>query len=156
VNICSLAQALAHRALPKAAEKSITLECSTPPRPVLVEIDEEKISWVILQLLDNAIKFTPNEGQVDLEVTLDGPFVRVAVKDTGVGIPMERIDEVFEAFVQLDGSTTRRFGGTGLGLTLARRIIDSHGSSIQVVSEVGKGSQFVFLLKAAGTQKEGG
>lgn len=155
VNICTLAKATVNRALPKALEKQILLGCCTPPQPVTVEVDEEKISWVILQLLDNAIKFTPAEGRVTLDISLDDPFVRVAVADTGVGIPKERVDEIFEAFHQLDGSTTRRFGGTGLGLSLARRIIDSHGSSIQVQSEVGKGSQFVFLLKAAGEQKVG-
>jgi signal transduction histidine kinase len=71
----------------------------------------------------------------------------VMVSDTGIGIPEARVDEVFDSFHQLDGSTTRRAGGTGLGLALAKKIVEAHGSIIQVASDVGKGSCFSFSLK---------
>jgi len=76
-------------------------------------------------------------------------LARVSVSDTGIGIPKDRMDEIFEPFHQLDGSSTRKYGGTGLGLALARKIIEAHGSLILISSAVDKGSKFEFLLKLA-------
>jgi signal transduction histidine kinase len=148
-NLSSLCLALVNRTLGKAGEKKIALELICPPQPVFAEIDEEKYSWVILQLLDNAIKFTPAQGQVWVELHQEGAFVSVGVRDTGIGIPADRLAEIFEPFHQLDGSSTRRYGGTGIGLSLARKIIEAHGSMIHVHSEEGKGSTFEFVLKAS-------
>jgi signal transduction histidine kinase len=100
------------------------------------------------QLLDNAIKFTPAGGLIKIETTPVQQNVMVKVTDTGIGIPDNRIDEIFEPFHQLDGSSTRHYGGTGLGLALARSIVDAHGSKIQVESYVGQGSSFSFALPA--------
>jgi signal transduction histidine kinase len=75
-----------------------------------------------------------------------GGYILFSITDTGIGIPQDRFEEIFEPFHQLDGSETRRYGGTGLGLALVRRIIDSHGSFIKVKSEVGRGSRFEFAL----------
>ena len=83
-----------------------------------------------------------------IQVAAEDGLVNVAVIDTGIGIPKERLSEIFEPFHQLDGSTTRRYPGTGLGLAMARRIVEAHGSKIRVVSEVGKGSRFEFSLPA--------
>jgi signal transduction histidine kinase len=114
-----------------------------------VQADKEKISWAILQLVDNAIKFTPSSGQVILSIEQESKaLIMVSVMDTGIGIPASRIDEVFEPFHQLDASSTRRYGGTGLGLALVREIISAHGSVIEVQSEEGKGSRFRFPLLA--------
>jgi signal transduction histidine kinase len=116
----------------------------------LVKADSEKISWVVLQLLENAIKFTPTGGKVMLSVRLEtNTLVMISISDTGIGIPAERLSEVFEPFHQLDDSPTRRFGGTGLGLALVHEIIDAHGSVIEVESEEGKGSTFRFPLLVA-------
>lgn len=137
-----------NKSIHKAKERSIkiVLECDhTTPEVVG---DEEKISWVVLQFLDNAIKFTQAGGIVTLRTTLEDRMVRISVLDTGIGIPETRIDEVFDSFHQLDGSTTRRVGGTGLGLALAKKIVEAHGSIIQVTSDVGKGSCFSFTLRA--------
>jgi signal transduction histidine kinase len=124
----------------------VELEQGLPP----VKGDSEKISWVILQLLDNAIKFTPAGGQVTLSSRLETDhLVMISVADTGIGIPTERLSEAFEPFHQLDGSSTRRFGGTGMGLALVREILEAHGSVIEVESEKGKGSTFSFPLLAA-------
>lgn len=111
-----------------------------------VQCDEEKIIWVIAQLLDNAIKFTPEGGRVEIEAFPEDGFVTVAVTDTGIGIPAERLSEIFEPFHQLDGSSTRRYSGTGLGLALSSRIMEAHGTRIKVQSRESKGSRFEFSL----------
>jgi len=136
-----------HKSNPKAKERGIKLTLECEPNLPTVSGDEEKISWVILQLLDNAIKFTHQGGKVTLRVTRVDRMVEISVIDTGIGIPQEQTEEIFESFYQLDGSTTRKAGGTGLGLTLAKKIIESHGSFIRVISEEGKGSCFAFSLK---------
>jgi signal transduction histidine kinase len=135
---------------PKAERRGIDLqvvvESGLPP----VKADAEKISWAMLQLLDNAIKFTPAGGQVTLSACLEAAtLVMVSVTDTGIGIPPERLKEIFEPFHQLDGSSTRRFGGTGMGLALVHDILEAHGSVIEVESEDGKGSTFRFPLLVA-------
>jgi signal transduction histidine kinase len=136
---------------PKALDRSITLHAEIKPNLPLVKADEEKISWVILQLMDNAIKFTPAGGKVGISIQREADtLVKVSVADTGIGIPKNRLHELFEPFHQLDGSSTRRYGGTGLGLALVRQILDAHGSVMDVQSDEGKGTTFGFTLLAAG------
>jgi two-component system sensor histidine kinase/response regulator len=149
VNLAAIGMTCVNRVSPKAVEKNIVLDFVCPTNSILVEADEEKITWVIAQLLDNAVKFTTKDGRVVLEISLETGLAHLTVYDNGIGIPPERIGEIFEPFHQLDGSSTRKYGGTGLGLTLARKIIEAHGSLIHVVSEAGKGSKFEFLLKLA-------
>jgi signal transduction histidine kinase len=101
------------------------------------------------QLLDNAIKFTPSGGSVIVKLSEEGGnLIHVAVADTGIGIPAGRMKEIFEPFHQLDGSSTRHYGGTGLGLSLVRQIVEAHGSLLDVQSVEGKGSTFRFPLLA--------
>lgn len=131
----------------KASNRNITLEHHLPPDLPLVQADAEKLSWALLQLLDNAIKFTPAGGKITLSMEVEaGQLVIISVKDTGIGIPAHRIQEIFEPFHQLDGSSTRRYGGTGLGLALVREIIQAHGSFLEVESTEGVGSEFRFPL----------
>jgi signal transduction histidine kinase len=112
-----------------------------------VQGDSQKIAWALNQLVDNAIKFTPSNGRVVVGVKRDGEnLVIVSVTDTGIGIPAARIDDIFEPFHQLDSSATRRYGGTGLGLSLVRQIIEAHGSMLEVQSVEGRGSTFKFPL----------
>jgi signal transduction histidine kinase len=134
---------------PKAEEHQIHLDVDVPENLPLVQADEEKLGWVISQLLDNAIKFTKPAGKVCLTVQKDSAnnsLVTVTVTDTGIGIPSESIKEIFEPFHQLDGSATRRYGGTGLGLALVRQIVEAHASLIDVQSETGKGTTISFPL----------
>lgn len=133
---------------PRAQARKIGFrqQVSDPLPPVIA--DNQKITWVVEQFLDNAIKFTPSGGWVDIETTHRHGDVIVKVTDTGIGIPESRMDEIFEPFHQLDGSTTRHHEGTGLGLALAHSIVQAHGSSIQVESYVGQGSSFSFALPA--------
>ena len=131
----------------KADDRNVALHFDIKPDIPFVQADEEKISWAILQLIDNAIKFTPTGGEVTLSIQQEmETLIMVSVTDTGIGIPANRINEIYEPFHQLDSSSTRRYGGTGLGLALVREIITAHGSVIEVQSEDGKGTLFRFPL----------
>lgn len=131
----------------KAYEKQIQLIQQLSPDIPDVLADQNRLTWVISQLLDNAIKFTPNGGQVSLKANKLSDFVEISITDSGIGIAEEDLKVIFEPFHQLDGSSTRKFGGTGLGLSLAQEIIGAHDSNITVISKVGHGSQFKFVLK---------
>jgi signal transduction histidine kinase len=123
-----------------------------------VNVDRQKIVWVLTQLLDNAVKFTRPPGHVTVRAALNGSFVLFEVTDTGIGIPQARLGEIFEPFHQLDGSANRRYAGTGLGLALARQIIEAHGAHLEVHSQEGLGSVFGFELpiRAAAESPTGG
>jgi signal transduction histidine kinase len=129
-----------------AEQKNIhlLLECDA----TLIEVfcDSDRIHWVINQLIDNALKYTLINGDVILRISGLKNAALITVTDTGIGINPSQFDEIFEPFHQLDGSTTRRQGGTGLGLTLAKKIVEAHGSKIKVTSLPGKGSRFEFSL----------
>ncbi len=129
-----------------AQGKGITITTAFAPGETVINCDSEKILWVMSQLLDNAIKFTSAGGRVEVKTICQADLATVIIADTGIGIPPERIDEIFLPFHQLDSSTTRRYGGTGVGLALCRRIIEAHGSSLKVKSVIGKGSAFMFSM----------
>lgn len=150
VDLDHVARQVVHFSEARAADRKVDLVLELDETLPAVRADEQKISWVILQLLDNAIKFTPAGGKVVLAVEREpSNLVRVAVTDTGIGIPAARLAEIFEPFHQLDGSSTRHYGGTGLGLALVHEIITAHGSTIAVSSEEGKGTSFHFVLLAS-------
>ncbi len=133
----------------RAKENQITLTTIVPEKLPKVWADKEKIEWVLMQLVDNALKFTPKGGKVQIRVVSDNGLVHIEVIDTGIGIPHERIPEIFEPFHQLDGSPSRRYPGTGIGLTLVKKILDAHGCEIRVNSHIGKGSCFRFSIPIA-------
>jgi len=145
-NITELILATLSRVKRQAKIKEINLHTSFPSTIPLVRIDPEKIAWVLHQLLDNAIKFTHKGGHVIIEATSEKKMVTLRVTDSGIGIAPERLNELFEPFHQLDSSDTRRYGGVGLGLALARRIVEAHGSTIRVHSKLGQGTRFEFPL----------
>jgi signal transduction histidine kinase len=133
-----------------ALERGIHLHAVIDSNMSTVQADSQKIAWVLGQLIDNGIKFTPSGGSVVLSVKREGEnLVIISITDTGIGIPAGRLKDIFETFHQLDGSTTRRYGGTGLGLALVRQIIEAHGSMLEVQSTEGRGSCFKFPLLAA-------
>jgi len=149
LDIRRLVNLAAKSATRKAEDRGVKLEVSTADSIPYVQADGQKISWVVAQLLDNSIKFTPSGGCVTISLEEEGKnLIQVCVSDTGVGIPQSRIKEIFEPFHQLDGSSTRRYGGTGLGLSLVRQIIEAHGSLLDVKSAEGKGAAFKFPLLA--------
>jgi signal transduction histidine kinase len=147
VDLVQLVNPIVITASQQAEGRGVSVQAVLEKRLPSVRADSQKISWVISQLLDNAIKFTPSGGQVILEMKRKSDkLVSVTVTDTGIGIPADRLGELFEPFHQLDGSSTRRYGGTGLGLSLVRQIIEAHGSIIEVQSTEGEGSCFKFSL----------
>jgi signal transduction histidine kinase len=149
ISMADLAEAAIHRNASEAEARQIKLGLQLAPDLLPVRGDSEKLTWVLVQLLENGIKFTNPGGEVRLSARPTEMGVTVTVRDTGIGIPPERLDEVFEPFHQLDGSATRRHEGAGLGLALVRRIIEAHGALIRVDSTVGEGTRFEFTLPAA-------
>jgi signal transduction histidine kinase len=141
-----------NQAKARAAEVKLDISLGINLQPV--KCDEEKILWVVSQLVDNAIKFTPKGGRVLVEAWQEKELLTVAVTDTGIGIPKERLTEIFEPFHQLDSSSSRRFGGTGIGLALSNRILEAHGVSLKVESAAGVGSRFQFSLPMGGAKLE--
>ncbi len=133
----------------KAQTARLYLETELDDDLPMIWCDVEKIGWVLVQMLDNAIKFTHPGGKIKIEAARAETFVTISVTDTGIGIPHERIAEIFEPFHQLDGSSTRRYGGTGLGLALSNQIIKAHDALIKVISTPGIGSRFEFSLPVA-------
>ena len=111
--------------------------------------DRERLDLVFHHLIDNAIKFSPNGGDVHIRAWADEEWVYISVKDEGIGIAPEHLDRIFERFYQIDGSTTRRFGGMGVGLALVWEIVEAHGGTVEVESEPGKGSNFTVRLPQA-------
>jgi signal transduction histidine kinase len=149
VNLRQVIESVVARMKSRFEDSQIALEVNIDPVLPLVQADQEKLSWVITQLLDNAVKFTRPEGRVSLSAikdTANNSLVTITVADTGIGILPERIREIFEPFHQLDGSPTRRYGGTGLGLTLVLQIVEAHGSLIDVRSEINVGTTVSFPL----------
>ena len=136
----------------QACEKKIELICHIDPAlPAELSGDAVRIRQILINLLGNAIKFT-KEGQVVIYVQQKGSFIGVSnrkyinlaieVKDTGIGIPAEKLDKIFDSFTQADSSTTRQYGGVGLGLTISKSLAELMGGTLSVESEPGKGSQF--------------
>jgi PAS domain S-box-containing protein len=137
--------------LPRAHEKNLVLECDIAPGVSNDLVgDPTRLRQVLLNLLGNAIKFT-EAGTVSLKVVPDQDFavptaMRFTVADTGIGIAADKLARIFERFTQADSSTTRRFGGSGLGLTISKRLVELMGGRIWVTSEVDKGSAFGFAV----------
>ncbi|MGL1891075.1 MAG: response regulator [Spirochaetaceae bacterium] len=132
---------------PSADQKKIDLKFSKDKKlPGSIVTDSHRLQQVIKNLMTNALKFTNKKGTVSLNITLEGENVEFSVKDSGIGIPLDKQDAVFEAFQQADGSTSRKYGGTGLGLSISRDLIKLLGGSIRLESEIGKGSTFIVTL----------
>ncbi len=131
---------------PVADGRDIVLELNAPDAPVLVEGDKAQIGQVFNNLLSNAVKFNENGGRVSLDIRPTDESVDIAVRDTGIGIPQEALDKVFTRFYQYDSSSTRKYGGTGIGLSISQDIVRLHGGRITVESRPGEGSVFRFSL----------
>jgi signal transduction histidine kinase/CheY-like chemotaxis protein len=136
----------------RADEKGLELLCEVEPEvPEMVRGDSSRLRQVVINLLGNAIKFT-NKGEVALKVkneVCDGKdlLLHFVVADTGIGIAEEKLESIFEPFAQADTSTTRKYGGTGLGLTISTRLVGMMGGKIWITSEMGRGSEFHFTVR---------
>ncbi|MBS1902225.1 MAG: HAMP domain-containing protein [Bacteroidetes bacterium] len=133
----------------QAAQKQVTLDIHLPSELPFVRADSSKISWVLINLLSNAIRFTPPGGIVRLLVSEKNATVEFVVSDTGVGIEPPYLDRIFDKFFQVDLNKTDQHSGVGLGLAISKEIVEAHGGKIWVNSEVGKGSTFGFSLRSA-------
>jgi two-component sensor histidine kinase len=139
---------------PHADVKSIQIDVQIPESLPAVYGDQEKIEQILTNLIGNAIKFTPDGGNILISAQLpvhdpkdgDGQTVAISVKDTGVGIPVEHLNAIFEKFHQVEGSLHRSVSGTGLGLAITKGLVEAHQGKIVVESEMGKGSTFTFTL----------
>jgi signal transduction histidine kinase len=157
VDIRRLANLVANSYAQQAEARGVHLDAVIDEDVPPVQGDSQKIAWALNQLVDNGVKFTPSNGYVTVSLKREGEnLVIVSVTDTGIGIPSNRLDDIFEPFHQLDSSTTRRYGGTGLGLSLVRQIIEAHGSMLDVQSVEGRGSTFKFPLLAAESKQANG
>jgi signal transduction histidine kinase len=169
-NVREVLRAALTSVVPQCQKKGIHLETHIGEDLPFLKGDREKIGQVVVNLLGNASKFTPAGGRIKLSADrftgprrarstdkadhgagqlfdlADESFVRIVVEDTGIGIPQDKLDRIFERFFQVDNSSTREFGGTGLGLSIVKSFIDAHGGDIRVDSETGKGSRFTVLL----------
>jgi signal transduction histidine kinase len=133
---------------PQMQTKAIKLVLDIPDT-LLVYMDKNLIDQVFINLIGNAVKFTPNEGQITISAKVNGNQAIIAVSDTGYGIEKENLEKIFQEFFRVDNTINVQAKGTGLGLSLVKRIIEIHKEKIWAESETGKGSTFYFTLKLA-------
>lgn len=132
-----------------AKKKLISVTINIPPAVPKVLADDQRLSQVLFNLLDNAIKYTPEKGKITVSADVQKETVRVSVTDTGIGIPPEDLPRVFERFYRVDKARSRELGGTGLGLSIVKHLIHAHGGEVEVESTLGLGSRFSFTLPKA-------
>jgi len=130
----------------KIEHKGHMVEVNVPPGLPEIEADREKMEQVLGNLLDNAIKFTPEGGKVCFTVFANEGNVKVEVSDTGIGIPPPHLSRIFERFYRVDKARSRELGGTGLGLAIVKHIVRAHGGTVGVESTSGKGAKFFLTL----------
>lgn len=150
VDTASLIDSAVKQTQKQADGSKIKLITMNPDPNLQIIADGKKIAWVLEELVENGIKFNKPGGTVQLEANSGEGIVVFSITDDGIGFDEGRIDEVFEPFHQLDGSSTRRYGGTGIGLALAKQIIEAHGTTLKVNSKPGRGTRFEFSLPMSG------
>ncbi len=148
VSVRDLCQASLGMVRQMAHKKRLQVSNAIDGQVTVIEADQRRLKQVLVNLLSNAVKFTPEGGSVGLEVigNKETETVHLVVWDTGIGISEENMGRLFQPFVQLDGGLSRQYAGTGLGLSLVRRLVDLHGGGISVQSQVGQGSRFTVSL----------
>jgi signal transduction histidine kinase/ActR/RegA family two-component response regulator len=143
LDISSVTRAAINVVRPAADAKNINLDYSAEPGLGAISADSARLHQIVWNLLSNAVKFTPQGGKITIRIEPDGSHARITVKDTGQGIDAEFLPRVFDRFRQADSSTTRSFGGLGLGLAIVRHLVELHGGTVSAESEgVGKGATF--------------
>ena len=126
----------------KPADKNLTIQMDIP-KDLFVYADRNQLHDIFINLLFNAVKFTPDGGQIKITATPKDQYILHEIQDTGIGIPEDKINKIFEEFYQVEGG---KHGGTGLGLAITKRLVEEHGGKIWVKSQLGKGSSFYFTL----------
>lgn len=133
----------------QAEQRDVRIEVDIARDLPAVRADADRMRQVLVNLLSNALRFNPREGEIAVSARREDGFVRVAVKDSGPGIPADQLSLIWERFHRADSSRSRQDGGTGLGLAIVRSIVEAHGGSVSAESEVGKGSTFSFTVPVA-------
>lgn len=141
-----LLKRLTHTISSLTQRKNQKLSLNLPDKAPLIHADEKKVQQILLNLLSNAIKFTPEEGKILVGLKYHDKTFELSVTDTGIGIQKENLTKVFDMFSQVDSSVTRKHGGTGLGLSLAKQLVELHRGKIWAESEIGIGTKFVVIL----------
>jgi two-component system phosphate regulon sensor histidine kinase PhoR len=139
---------------PAAEAKRLSFNREAVPEDLKIWADRDQISQTLINLLDNAVKYTPKGGTVSVSVTEVAREVHITVKDTGLGIPRKDLDRVFERFYRVDKNRSKEMGGTGLGLSIVKHIIQGHGGRVWVESKLGEGSAFSFSLPKKANPKK--
>ncbi|MBC7086560.1 MAG: PAS domain S-box protein [Methanomethylovorans sp.] len=132
---------------PMASKKNVSIRIENQIDSDTIFADKTKLMQIMLNLLGNAIKFSQDYGNIVIIAEKSNDEIRISVSDSGIGIPESRLVDIFDPFVQVDSSNKRKYGGTGLGLTLVKRYVEMHKGNIWVKSEEGKGSTFTFTIK---------
>lgn len=132
-----------------AEKKNIELKLDIPEELPLVYMVREQIEQVLINLIDNAVKYTPKNGEIKIKAEKKGDKVYFSIEDNGIGIPQADQERIFERFYRVDKARSRELGGTGIGLSIVKNIIKQHGSEIKLESREGEGSKFSFYLNAA-------
>jgi signal transduction histidine kinase len=145
VELGAIVRESASLAAPLADRKGLTFRVHTPDEPVRLETDGWKVRQILSNLLSNAVKFT-YDGDVTIDLTVDETTARIVVRDTGIGIPAAHLGQIFDPFWQVEHTSTRRFGGTGLGLGVARELARLLGGDVTVTSEPDRGSTFTLSI----------
>ena len=131
---------------PQVRAGGLRLEVNAGDPDLRFHADRERVEQILLNLLSNAVKFTAAGGTVSITVAVEADKIRLCVEDTGVGIPADKLEEVFEAFFQVEASRSRTYGGTGLGLAISRQLARAMGGDLTVKSALGEGSTFTLSL----------
>jgi two-component system phosphate regulon sensor histidine kinase PhoR len=145
-NIHELLKSVLQEFRPMAEEKKISLVYHPNKENMQLWGDKQRLRLVFINLLTNAIKYT-EEGTIEVLVEDEPKYGKIIIKDTGIGIPAEDLDRIFERFYRVDKGRSRSVGGTGLGLAIVKHIVEAHGSKVEVKSEQGKGTEFSFKLR---------
>jgi signal transduction histidine kinase/ActR/RegA family two-component response regulator len=153
-NVEDVCQASLRFVLEQAQKKNLKLALAMDNKSVMLTADERRLKQILVNLLSNAVKFTPDGGSVTLETKcdLDSESLMFSVRDTGIGIAAENLSRLFSPFTQLDSKLSRLYAGTGLGLTLVLKLVELHGGSVAVESEIGKGSCFTVRIPCKGLE----
>ncbi|HEY9859734.1 MAG TPA: SpoIIE family protein phosphatase [Candidatus Obscuribacterales bacterium] len=148
VGLWELTEVVLTMSRPLIGNKNLQLVNAVHPEAPTVYADENRVQQVLYNLIGNAVKFT-DSGRVEVSTEVVDRSLAVSITDTGIGIAEDKFDRIFESFEQADGSTAREYGGTGLGLAVTKKLVELHGGTIQVNSQIGKGSRFTFTLPLA-------
>lgn len=135
-------------------DESIVFVRRFPKQPVYAEVDADKMTQVLDNIISNAIKYSPDGGQVTFKVVLFQNYIETRISDQGVGIPKESLEKIFERFYRVDKARSRQLGGTGLGLAIAKELVEAHGGKIWATSAEGKGTTIHFTLPYDRDQKD--